>query len=528
MVFTVAQTTAFFEDADKMALAHDTFEALADEGITTVRDLQEFNKEMLKMVADNLRNPGGRIPNPDPNAPPGATIPRPPFPFGAKSRLRLIAASEILRYYVTIGRDPTPSNMRYDPVIKNFSEQWKALEERKDDDVDVPKITKGLKVMRWAEAFDDWLNQQIGVRHIPLKYVTRANATAPAVAPPLATDMPHSAEHGSVERELVMRATHNHPLFRTDNAKVYYALETATRGTQYAASLKPYQRSKNGRDALSSFISQFAGEDKWQTELKKMDNLLHTRVWKGNGNFTLEKHIAQHRNAFVSLTQCSEHVPFQLPNEHTRVTYLVDSIQNSDPGLQAALAQVRADKAEGGLSNSFEDTAAHLQPYDPVAKKRTAANKRDLADISDTQGEADANIGATSASKKPAIGKTGVEFRFYKSPEYNRLSDEQKKELHDYREAKKRKKGDTKSKPDKRQLEWLNKAVASSLKAKLEEAESEQKQESDLKTYFKTIVSEVVAEPNKKPGEKQCAKVAVAEGNKSLISLKSILRRAKS
>ena len=147
MVFANAQTTAFFEDEDKMALEHDAVIALEGEGIDAVTDLAEFDKESFKMIAENLRNPGGRTPNPDPGAAAGATIPRPPFPFGAKSRLRLIAASEILRHCATVGRDPTPSNMRCDPVIKNFAEQWKALEDRKDDEVEVPKITKGLKVM---------------------------------------------------------------------------------------------------------------------------------------------------------------------------------------------------------------------------------------------------------------------------------------------------------------------------------------------------------------------------------------------
>lgn len=528
MVFTGAQTTSFFEDADQMALEPATHIELGNQGINSVDDLKEFDKESLKMVADSLSNPGGRIPNPDPAAPPGSTIPRPPYVFGAKSRLRLIAACDIVRYYDTVGRDLTPANMRYDPIIKNFAQQYKALEERKEDEIEVPKITKGLKVMKWAESFEDWLSQQVGVRCIPLKYVTREVAVAPMPAPQLMNNMPHSTEHGSVEMELVMRATHASPLFRTDNAKVYYALEVATRGTQYAASLKPYQRTKDGRSALQAFISQFAGEDKWDAELKRMQDLVHSRVWKGNGSFTLEKHIAQHRNAYVSMTQCAEHVSFQLPNERTRVTYLVDSIQNSDPGLQAALAQVRADKAADGLSNNFEKAATHIQPYDPVAKKRNSSNKRGLADISDAKGD-EAKVGAVSASDKKAIGKTGVEFRFYKQSEYNKLSAEQKKELHEYR-LNNGKKKTSKSGGSKEQLKWLDKAVASSLKAQLEAVETEEKEASDVKTYVKSIISEVIAEPSKKQKtdtQQETAKVAVAEGNKTLRSLRSILRRSK-
>jgi hypothetical protein len=79
---------------------------------------------------------------------------------------------------------------------------------------------------------------------------------------------PHSTEAGSVEMELTNRASHNHPLFREDNEAVYHRLEEATRGTSYAASLKPYQRTKDGRGAFEAIISQYLGEDKWELELK--------------------------------------------------------------------------------------------------------------------------------------------------------------------------------------------------------------------------------------------------------------------
>jgi hypothetical protein len=87
-------------------------------------------------------------------------------------------------------------------------------------------------------------------------------------------------------------------------------------------------------------MTQYAGEDKWQSELKHQDELLHKRQWKGQSNFSLEKSIAQHRNAFLSMRQFTEHITFQLPNDQTRVSYLLDTIQCNDPGLQAAMAQV--------------------------------------------------------------------------------------------------------------------------------------------------------------------------------------------
>jgi hypothetical protein len=68
--------------------------------------------------------------------------------------------------------------------------------------------------------------------------------------------------------ELIARASHGHPLFREDNSAMYYKIEEATRGTPYAASIKPFQRTKNGRGAWFALSSQYAGKDKWEAEIK--------------------------------------------------------------------------------------------------------------------------------------------------------------------------------------------------------------------------------------------------------------------
>ena len=56
---------------------------------------------------------------------------------------------------------------------------------------------------------------------------------------------------------------------------------------------------------------------------------------------------------------------FQLPNPHTRVGYLLEGIQCSDAGLQAAMASVETDNGDTGKRNDFEATASYLVKYDP-------------------------------------------------------------------------------------------------------------------------------------------------------------------
>ena len=177
----------------------------------------------------------------------------------------------------------------------------------------------------------------------------------------MAVNQPQSTENGSVEGELVARAAHTHALYRDYNSVLYYHLEGATGGAPYAASIKPYQSRNDGRGAWKALTSQYAGQDKWEAEIKCQEQLLHTRVWKGQSNFSLENFISQHRNAFVPMQANAEHVQYQLPNEHSRV---------------GAMASIKTDSGPEGMRNNFEATAVHLLSYDPVAKKRSNGYKR--------------------------------------------------------------------------------------------------------------------------------------------------------
>ena len=126
---------------------------------------------------------------------------------------------------------------------------------------------------------------------IPLAYVIRIDPQVPGLAPPLAPNQPHSTEHGSVEGELIARASHTHALFRDDNSVVYYHLEEATRGASYAASIKPFQRGKDGRGAWKALTSQYGGKGKWEAEIKCQEQLLHKNLEGAEQFLTRELHF---------------------------------------------------------------------------------------------------------------------------------------------------------------------------------------------------------------------------------------------
>ena len=252
-------------------------------------------------------------------------------------------------------------------------------------------------------------------------------------------------------------------------------------------------------------------------------------MWKGQSNFPLEGFITQHRNAFVSMQQCAEHIAFELPNKLTRVGYLLEGIQCSDPGLLAVMARVRMADGVNRMRSDFE--AAYLLPYDPVARKWTTGTKRPAANISDTRGVHGANASAievsevTTKDKKASIGRTGVHLQYHTNSEYRKLPSAQKRELSEWRD----KDPEKKKKPCHEKRKAMSREISAAVTKALTDM-MKSKQETDSTN---AIVSGLLkAAMSNTDATKQNGEVA-AVTNSSIkakylpITFKSILKQAK-
>ena len=98
----------------------------------------------------------------------------------------------------------------------------------------------------------------------------------------MAIDHPYSEQHGSLEDELIARASHTHALYKSDNRDVHQLVESAIRDNgAYAATIAPFARTKNGRDAAMAMESQHAGKDVWDDNIKNAKDFLQNRKWSG-------------------------------------------------------------------------------------------------------------------------------------------------------------------------------------------------------------------------------------------------------
>ena len=81
MAITGAHTTLFFKANEQMAIQLLTLAQLRNEGITMINYLGEFDKDTLQQIADNLRRPGGRVPDPNYVPPNPMPVPAPVVPM---------------------------------------------------------------------------------------------------------------------------------------------------------------------------------------------------------------------------------------------------------------------------------------------------------------------------------------------------------------------------------------------------------------------------------------------------------------
>lgn len=185
--------------------------------------------------------------------------------------------------------------------------------------------------------------------------------------------------------------TNDNPLFQTDNAMVYSMLEVATRGAVYASTVKPYGRKKDGRTVWQSMIPSNVGTDKWEILQNERMNFMSPKKWNGRKYF-LEKFTGMYRISYVQLEEAQEHVNFQLPTKHTQVGYLIDNIENNDPDLRAAIANVKLDTTN--IIDDFEAAVECLLPIDLYVKhKKSNIRNPQISDLNGLKGKSQSKTG---------------------------------------------------------------------------------------------------------------------------------------
>ena len=305
----------------------------------------------------------------------------------------------------------------------------------------LPEINKSYTVIKYLEQLPTYLQQVLGVSKVALAYLVRDSVAPSERDPPEdlpdliggLSPKPWSEGHNSLMEELISFTLHSGPAYDADNAQLYNLLATHLGNTSAMASITRHSRKRNGRQAYKDLVTHNMGSAKWEKTIEAAEKVITTRVWNGkNSRYPLRIHIARHREAYNDLKRSEAPVTYSAPNDTSRVRYLLTSIQTSDPTICAGKTTILADPQK---KDNFEQAADFLMTICSSTKPNE----------SNHQGHRISAIRSTKKGKIRTGSKTGVEIRYYKRHEWEKLSREEQKEVREYRkqELKRKKAGDS-------------------------------------------------------------------------------------
>ena len=92
-------------------------------------------------------------------------------------------------------------------------------------------------------------------------------------------------------------------------------VENAVCGSNIASMISPFCKTWNGCGAMNALKTQHAGKAIWDNLVKEAEHILSNKIWSGNTPTTLSQHMGTHRHVYITMTECAEHIPVDVPNE---------------------------------------------------------------------------------------------------------------------------------------------------------------------------------------------------------------------
>lgn len=401
------QQNAFFTQTDQMGLSAECRAQLKKQGIAKMEDMDDWKDEEWRDFKHSCYKPGDKVT--------GTTVSRLAsieLSVGSYKKLRVM--SLVCRHYRECGRTIEAEMMKFNLVGEIFELQNEAAQLlSKKEDPPVPLLMSMKVFSKWWEAIVSYFSQKYGVRNIPLTWIIRDDAIPPNPLPDLEAGKPHT-DGKSIIDDAVAFFDHRSPLYNMDNNLVYSVLDLATRGSAQAATVKPFGKNQNGRGAALALVAAHLGDSKWDQIIQDAEAVI-ARPWDGSGSCTLQTHIDRVTAAYVEIESAAEHVNHQVPDERTRVSNLLKSIEKCEhSNISAARALIN--QPNSLMREDFELSCRNLLPSCPVAAR--FKNKKQSV-----------TIAAVGGSLEQKVTASGLEVRYYDNTEWWELTDDQRADI---------------------------------------------------------------------------------------------------
>jgi hypothetical protein len=336
------------------ALVRIGFSANAATQITTVQVINSLTEVKLlrdydvRALCKVIRHPAGLIPNPNANvAGQLALMPNPGLVVPLPAKLNLQLAAFYLCHQDKLSHPVTALNVTL--VTVRAMRAVRDHEDAHSQPTELPKIDE-KDMVKTFDAIDAYLRNYLGKTKIPLQYVAREDSIV------IPSQNNPSTNYGTVEMELIARAPHEeapsiiHPIYASDNNKVWEIMELITRHTNAWTWIKSHGRRGDGRAAYWSLYNHYLGASKTDNVQASAEGKLNNTTYQGEKRqFNFERYVQIHKEQHTALDGLSQH-GYAPMDERTKVRLLLAGIRTNE--LDSVKAQVWAN---AGLCSDFSE-----------------------------------------------------------------------------------------------------------------------------------------------------------------------------
>ena len=424
------------------------------QGLNRLTDMAELTDEDVTSICYNVRRPGGTVQDANGNQVQdrGSNI-----SFLAEQKLKYVV-------YFIKHRGRCSDAVAFGDVVPDNVNAIKPLyqEEKVHKDPDMTEAKDLIDKKDWNKTFeniDEYIGKFNGIQGTPLLYLCRET-----IEP---QDNP--ADGWATERlRMIGRAPHTalvngQPVptatYKTDNTKLWDIILAITRDQgdvwTYA---KAGKATKDGRLAYLTVRRHYLGANFQETQKAFHENRIRSTQYHGEKRkMDFKKYSTMIFDSIQALNAMKAD-GYQGVDGRSAVRYLLDGIK--DDSLDATKNTIFASQ---DLRGDFDQCVALFQDFITSRK----ANDKTSLNISETNSEKNQNgkrfQGGHKAGKK---GPSGVEYRYYKTAEYLKLSPDQKEDLRQWRQS--RNNGLSKEPPTKKRKSEI-KAVATEVVEQLKD-----------------------------------------------------------
>ena len=161
--------------------------------------------------------------------------------------------------YEMIGHPIDPNSLSTNR-LKQLKHHRKTIKNHNNPD-SLPEVSKSFDIMKAINMFPTFLCEKIEVNNVALSYVIRYHAVL-GVPSFLLSNRSYGTGCTQLMDELIAHAPHDDPAFAEDNATVLCLLQDVLADTSHMSSMKPFQRTRDGRGAFQDIQRHNMGESK--------------------------------------------------------------------------------------------------------------------------------------------------------------------------------------------------------------------------------------------------------------------------